>query len=625
MFYNQQITKTVKSISGALFLSSGISGAAAVLEKPNVIIIYTDDHGWADIGIQSSQTDVKTPFADQLAKDGVLFQQGYTTAPQCVPSRAGIITGRYQTRFDMETNHDGPLPLSEKTVADRMKAAGYVTGMVGKWHLEPTRESRKDRDGVQPAGAYNPRNRGFDEYWYGAMRSYEANIDLAGKLLSDAPKKIEDPRYRIDVQTDAAISFMSRRVSDKKPFFLYLAYFAPHVPLERPEKYMARFQDVPDETRRMGLASIAAVDDGLGRIRQFLAEKRLTEKTVIFYIGDNGAPMRPGAWNGSINTPNVGEKGMLTDGGIRTPFIMAWPGTVPAGTVYTNPVIAMDATATAVALSGQPVPAEMDGVNLIPFLTGERTGVPHETLYWRWRSQAAILEDGWKLWFVAPDSWMLFNNVGTAPETENVLDQHPEIAARLRKKLEAFAGQQNPPGLPNTLVAADKYFQDTYYGATPAPAQKKPAEKSGDPTTPTAAAGTQGDSVDGWIARSGLIKKMPEGIRVFADASGKPPFITAQKLAVPVPAAIEIELTAEAGGEGMVSWRVQRDRDFITGNKSDFSFNPGKQTLTVALPEKRSQITHLRLIMPYKDQQIVIHSIRLTGAKTTVNEWRFDQ
>lgn len=448
--------------SAAALLSTG--PAAVVPERPNVIIVFTDDHGWADLGIQSVLTDVKTPFTDQLARDGVRFSRGYVTAPQCVPSRAGLMTGRYQTRFDMEDNNGGPLPLSEKTLADRMKAAGYVTGMVGKWHLESLIQNPKKPDGEQPRDAYLPQARGFDEYWQGSRLNYEVNLDLQGNLIPDGPKKVRDPRFRIDVQTDAALSFMQRRAVDKKPFFLYLAYFAPHVPLEKPPKYMDRFKNVPDETRRMALAAISAVDDGVGRIREFLEQKGLAENTVIFYMSDNGAPTRPGAWDGSLNDPWKGEKGMLTDGGVRLPFIMAWPGHVPAGQVFDKPVISMDATATTVALSGLPVPPEFDGVNLIPFVTGERTDAPHKNLCWRWRSQAAILEDEWKLWFVAPDRWMLFANTGTTPETEDVSAQHPEVFSRLRAKLEAFASQQNPPGLPTELHPGDKNFLTIHYG-----------------------------------------------------------------------------------------------------------------------------------------------------------------
>jgi len=446
--------------------------ACAADGRPNVIIVFTDDHGWADLGAQSPLSDVKTPHTDRLAHDGVRFSQGYVTAPQCVPSRAGLLVGRLQTRFDLEGNGDGPLPLSEKTLAERMKAAGYVTGMVGKWHLERVVKNGKKPDGEQPDEAYLPQNRGFDEYWNGSLNNYEANIDLDGNLLPGAPKKIRDTRFRIDVQTEAALSFLKRRTGDRQPFFLYLAYFAPHVPLEKPPKYMARFADVPDEIRRMGLASISAMDDGIGRIREFLDLHGLSQNTVIFYMGDNGGVLRPNARNGSRNDPMHGEKGMLTDGGIRVPFLMAWPGTVPSGQVFDKPVISMDATATAVALSGQPVPPEFDGVNLLPFVTGKRNDAPHETLYWRWRSQAAVLEDGWKLWFTAPDRWMLFKDPATVPETTDVSSRYPEVASRLRTKLEDFAAEQKPPGLPTELHRGDANFLDTHYGKSIAPPRR---------------------------------------------------------------------------------------------------------------------------------------------------------
>jgi uncharacterized sulfatase len=605
----------------AALCSTCVAAANAAQERPNVIIFFTDDHGWADLGIQSGRTDVKTPFTDQLARDGVRFSNGHSTAPQCVPSRAGLMTGRYQTRFDMETNLDGPLPLSEKTLASRMKAAGYVTGMVGKWHLDPSKESTKNPDGNQPLGAYSPRNRGFDEYWNGAMRTYEANIDLKGNLLSNAPQRIDDPRFRIDVQTEAALSFLKRRAKDEKPFFLYVAYFAPHVPLEKPEKYMARFKNVPDETRRMALAAISAIDDGVGSIREFLEQQGLSQNTVIFYMADNGAPRRPAAWDGSLNDPMVGEKGMLTDGGTRVPFLMTWPGHIPAGQVYDKPVITFDATATAMALSGQPVPSEMDGVNLIPFVTGEQTGSPHETLYWRWRSQAAILENGWKLWFVAPDRWFLFADTGTTPEKENVINQYPEVAQKLRAKLEDFVAQQTPPGFPKELHPGDKVFLDAYYDAAGNALTAQPAAATAAAPSPAKPV----EAISDWTARNGVLEKTPAGLTVRGSQKTPPPFITADKLSIPTPVAVEIQLTAEAAGCGKVEWRTAGDQDFMPQSRVAIPFNQGKQTLSVPLPNPNGKkLIHLRIVLPFAEQNITIQSVLLRGSSGTPEKsWDF--
>ena len=423
-------------------------------QRPNLILVLTDDQGYADLGCQGVVKDVKTPHIDALAADGVRFTRGYVTAPQCAPSRAGLLTGRYQSRFGVETNRSGPLPETEKTIGDRLRTAGYLTGMIGKWHLD---------SGLGPEFA--PGRRGFDEYFSGRMLSYQANFDLEGNDIPNAPQTLRDERYRIDVQTDAAIAFLERRTANpQQPFFLYLAYFAPHLPFDRPEPYIARFGGVTAANRRMGLASIAAMDDGVGRIRQYLREHGMEENTLLFVISDNGAPKRGKLWNGSLNDPMIGEKGMLTDGGIRVPFLAAWKGVLPHGKLEERAVSSLDFAATALALAGEkPVP-ELDGVNLLPFLTGKSATAPHEFLFWRFRSQAAIFDGRWKLVFRFPDHWLLFDHSTNAPETKDVAPQYPEVVERLRLRLEAWAAEQEPPGLPQERKRGDEVLFDEYPG-----------------------------------------------------------------------------------------------------------------------------------------------------------------
>jgi arylsulfatase A-like enzyme len=308
---------------------------APAADRPNIILICTDDHGYADVGAQGSVQDLKTPHLDALARDGVLFRHGDVTAPQCVPSRAGLLTGRYQQRFGVEDNRTGPLPLEEVTLAERLRKAGYATGMVGKWHLE--RLQRVGAGSRAAADPYLPHGQGFAEYFCGTMLRYIASHNLQGQALSNAPAFVEDRRFRVDVQTDAALSFIERHAEDR--FFLYLAWFAPHVPLEAPEKYLARFPGAMPAERRLALAMISAMDDGVGRLRERLRARGLERNTLICFVSDNGAPLKDGAWDGSLNLPLRGEKGMLTDGGRRTPFIAAWPATLPAGRVFEHPVI----------------------------------------------------------------------------------------------------------------------------------------------------------------------------------------------------------------------------------------------------------------------------------------------
>jgi len=456
------------------------AAATAAPSKPNIILIYSDDHGWADLGAQGSDKDIRTPNLDAMARDGVRFLNGYVSAPQCVPSRAGVITGRYQQRFGVDDNTKGPLPLSELTIAERLKTAGYVSGQVGKWHLEPPPRSESDSARGKASAAddrqFLPLGQGFDEYYTGAMNSFVASHDLKGNKLANAPQPLTDPRFRCVWQTDAALQFIDRHPRD--PFFLYLAYYTPHVPLQSPEPWFARTPTHLPLERRQALAMIAAMDEGIGQIRAKLREQGNEKNTLIFFIGDNGAPLRPNAWNGSLNLPLTGEKGMLTDGGIRTPFVAAWPGTLPAGKTYDAPVIALDVAATAVAVAGLPSDKALDGVNLVPFLRGEKSGEPHDALFWRWRSQAAVRAGKWKLILLGTKERYLFDlsQPDGLAETTNLITRFPDVAASLEQRLNAWDATLQTPELPTTVVAPDQYFFDTHVTKTTAPAPTTTAE-----------------------------------------------------------------------------------------------------------------------------------------------------
>lgn len=447
----------IGSCAAVLLLAPLPALQAAAERKPNIILIYTDDHGWADLGAQGVNAEIRTPNLDQLARDGVRFARGYVSAPQCVPSRAGVITGRYQQKFGVEDNTKGPLPLAELTIAERLKPAGYLTGMVGKWHLDHTESSGGGAAKIEARmlPQHMPHCQGFDEYWRGEMRQYFASHDLKGKPFADAPHLVSDNRFRVVVQTEAALGFLDRRaLKPEQPWFLYLAWFAPHVPLESPEPWFSKTPENLPMPRRQALAMIAAMDDGLGLIREKLRAMEQEKNTIIFFIGDNGAPLGK-AWDGSLNLPLAGQKGMLSDGGIRTPFVAAWPGKLPAGITYDQPVISLDVAATAAALAGLPHDKQLDGVNLIPFVTGQNKGVPHDALYWRWSSQAAVLEMPYKLILLGNHERLLFDI--TTPEGEsngrNLVNKKPDIAARLEAKLKSWSETLQPPGLPTKLDA----------------------------------------------------------------------------------------------------------------------------------------------------------------------------
>ncbi len=442
-----------------------VVATAGTTRRPNVIVVVTDDHGWADLACQWNRPEVATPNLDALAASGIRFSRGYVSAPVCIPSRAGILTGRYQTRFGIETNSDGPLPAAEKTMGDRMREAGYVTGLVGKWHVASSRSNSAASKRVPPneilwgdnatlSDPNLPGRRGFDEYFYGAYRNYAASFDLKGKTLPNAPVLVNESRFRVEVQTDAALAFI-RRQQGSKPFFLYLGYFAPHVPMESPEPWFSRTSTELPLLRRQALAMIAAMDDGIGRLRQMLRERGLDQNTLIVFLSDNGAPLKPGMWDGSLNDPLIGEKGMLTDGGIRLPFLMSWPGTLPAGFVFQHSVISLDILPTALAAAGVEIRSEwkLDGENLLPFLTGPRQGSPHENLYWRFSGHAAVLSGRWKLIYLASGRCMLFDMESAEGETRDVAEQNPQLVATLRARLEAWAAEQSPAGLPKKQSA----------------------------------------------------------------------------------------------------------------------------------------------------------------------------
>lgn len=454
-------------------------------DRPNIIVIVTDDQGYADLGVQGILKDIKTPHLDQLAADGVRCTNGYVTAPQCIPSRAGLLSGRYQTRFGVDHNACIPMPLEQTLIPQRLQAAGYITGQVGKWHLEPNHQQAEwirhnvpnapeDKPALIPARLarpYMPDQRGFTDAFCGYINQYLATYDITGKDITPA-KTIKTEGYRLDTQTDAAVAFIDRHA--KSPFFLYLAYYAPHVPLEATDKYLKRFPGPMPERRRTALAMLSAVDDGVGQIRGRLRQHGLTDNTLIFFVSDNGAPLKidmadlpltdkSGAWDGSRNDPFVGEKGMLTEGGIRVPFIVTWPGTLPAGKLYEHPVISLDIGATAVALAGlSPIP-ELDGVNLVPHLTGSDPNPPHDLLYWRFWNQSAVRKGKWKYLQVGGDRRYLFDLSDAQPEKENQIADHPDIAAGLQEALKKWAAEQKTPGVPDKHInPAETTWYDHY-------------------------------------------------------------------------------------------------------------------------------------------------------------------
>jgi uncharacterized sulfatase len=615
--------------ASALLCALLLSPTDAAAAQPNILLIYSDDHGWADLSLQGSDPDVRTPNIDRLARDGVLFKRGYTTAPQCVPSRAGLITGRYQQRFGVEDNLKGPLPLGEKTIAERLKAAGYATGQVGKWHLDLINETPgKKQHRADPA--YFPHQHGFDEYWRGELRQFFASHDLQGKPFSDAPHAVVDERFRVVVQTDAAISFLTRRAAKpEQPWFMYLAWYAPHVPLDSPEPWFSKTPAHLPKERRQALSMIAAMDDGVGRLREKLKEMGQERNTLIFFISDNGAPLG-GAWNGSLNVPMKGQKGMLSEGGIRVPFLCAWPGTIPGGQIYDHPVITLDVAATAVALAGQPTDAGLDGVNLIPYLKDGSKTPPARSLYWRWGSQAAIQEYPNKLITLGDRERLLFD-VST-PEGENhgrnLAQQRPELAAQLEQKLLAWSKELQPGGLPTTL---DKHHETLFAEHEITAAGSRNEAAPAKPPAPEPAG-----SIKGWLCRNGSISistventggRAGHALSIVPGTGAGPNaqvFITNSDIDLPPPITVTMTTRATKGGSASFNWRT-KSKSFTTEQTAKFEW-PGTTDWTQisAKIEDTEPVIHLRVHPPKVSEGIEIQSIELRGRNGKTNSWRFD-
>ena len=398
--------------------------APAQVRKPNVIVILADDLGYGDTAVYGS-TVAKTPNIDALAASGIRFTDGYVTNPVCAPSRAGLMTGRYQQRFGYEFNpagrdRAGGMSLHEITIAQIMKSAGYVTGAIGKWHLG------------EPAGYY-PTDRGFD-YFFGTEAGSDYIVDpkpgdeyigpggrdivvpaaglsavpqgdrieaLLQRIRARQPvmrdgKVVHVEEYLTDAFTEEAVDFINRNRS--RAFFLYLAQHAPHTPLQAPEKYLDRFRGVKDPAKRVHAAMVAALDDSVGAVIATLKRDGIYDNTLVFFLSDNGCPGY--VFGACSNAPLSGYKRWLAEGGVRIPYIVSWPGHLPAGRIDHRQVSSLDILPTAAAVARAKLPKDRiyDGVDLLPYLSGESNGIPNPKLYWRDGVDFAMRDGDSKLW-----------------------------------------------------------------------------------------------------------------------------------------------------------------------------------------------------------------------------------
>ena len=429
-------------------MAFGLYASVNAQEKPNIIFLFCDDAGYADFGFHGSKT-MKTPNLDKLAKEGVKFTQGYVTDATCGPSRAGLITGKYQQRFGYQEinvpnymsknskflGDDMGLPLDQKTIADYLKTLGYTNAVYGKWHL-----GNADR--------FHPLKRGFDEFYgfRGGARSYFGYKNFDGVHHDNKMERnfenFEEPKgYATDVFADEAVSFIEK--NKDKPFFIYLAFNAVHTPMHATEEDLNKFPNLKGKRKEVAAMTLA-LDRACGRVLDKLKELGLDENTIIVFSNDNGGPTDK---NASLNLPLSGTKSNHLEGGLRVPFLMKWPGKLKAGTEYRYPVSTFDLLPTFYAAGGGDVAdlEDIDGVNLIPFVNGLNKDRPHENLFWKKEARAVYRHYDWKLIRFADRPAELYDVSIDITEENNLATKYPERVKKMFKKLFEWELTQERP------------------------------------------------------------------------------------------------------------------------------------------------------------------------------------
>lgn len=434
------LARSTGAFAAAMGLAGNRTAQAAAGRKQNVLLIVADDLGYGDLGCYGGN-EIPTPHIDSIAANGVRFTNGYVTCPVCSPMRAGLLTGRYQQRFGHEFNPGPPdladpqfgLPLTETTIADRLKALGYATGMFGKWHL-----------GYKPE--FHPQRRGFDEF-YGFLGGQHWFFDDKSRNPGDPVLRGTEPvkshEYLTNEFAREAAAFVEKHKSH--PFFCFLPFNAVHSPLQAPPEYVERFNHIADEKRRTYAGMLSAMDDGVGVVLKKLKELELLDDTLVIFISDNGGPT---SQTTSKNDPLRAAKGTVYEGGIRVPFMMQWGERFKKGAANDTLAASIDILPTAVSAAGGEISADwkMDGVDLVPFLTGKREGSPHETLYWRFGRQHAIRSGDWKLaQSLESKDWELYNLAQDIGETRDLARQDTGKVNELRAKWDAWSATLEPP------------------------------------------------------------------------------------------------------------------------------------------------------------------------------------
>ena len=447
------------------FALLAVANIAVADTRPNVVIILADDLGWADIGVQDEEAtkDITTPNIDKLFRSGLRFTNGYVANATCGPSRASLLTGRSSSRFGMEDNIESAVPTSEIMIPQIIRQAGYTSGIIGKWHL-----------GHQTGQL--PLEKGFDEFYgfLGGNHNYFSNA----KPVFSGTEAADFDGYLTDALADKAADFIERH--KESPFFLYAAFNAPHSPMmatqryiERVVKHQPRFEPTferikrikgrdglpnfimsdfrspdadPEVMRLVYCAMVAGLDDGVGRIMAAIEKTGIRDKTLVVFLSDNGAALARPTDFGGVNLPLRSGKGTIFDGGVRVVFGASWPGVIPASEDYPGIINATDLFTTTVELAGAKVPQDrtIDGVNLMPYLTGKKKGNPHDTFFFRRKDR-----DSWSLrsgdfkWVKDRKSRMaaegeLYKVSQDVAESEDVSSQYPEEKAELIRLYETL-------------------------------------------------------------------------------------------------------------------------------------------------------------------------------------------
>ena len=475
---------------------AGPGTAPAGPRPPNVVVIMADDLGFNDVstfGGGLTAQGVPTPNIDAISQAGVRFDQGYASAAVCSPSRAALLTGRYASRFGFEftptpgamakvapmlelggtrlrevithpevTNriasfNELGVPASEITLAELLKARGYHTVHLGKWHLGGTPEMR-------------PNNQGFDESLYMESGLYlpedDPNVvnakigfdpidaflwpNMRFAVSYNAGRWFEPRNYLTDYLTDEAVTAIQQ--NRHQPFFIYLAHWGVHTPMQAAKVDYDALSNITDHTERVHAAMVRAIDRSVGKVLQALRDEGLEDNTIVIFTSDNGGPGYVGL--PQLNKPFRGWKLTQFEGGLRVPFVAQWPGHIPAGSRYQQPVTSRDILPTVVAAAGGQLPTDrpLDGINLLPYLAAGAPLQPPRNLFWRDGSYQAVRAGDWKLQQAArPDKVWLYNLQDDPTEQHNLATAQPAKVVELQALLAAHNGQMQPPAWPSFI------------------------------------------------------------------------------------------------------------------------------------------------------------------------------